>query len=329
MTRSFLKASLLVASIATATSNASAQYEVLFPGSTVGGDESRGAGFLFMGLGQYNLNTALAHSVWTDTILRQEWAIEANAQYHARAYARQKQQKALSTSRSLAEIQARQLSRPEPSDIYRGDALNAVVREIADLTRMSPSLLRATKVPVPGGSVDRAPWLLAQDGVVISTTRLTNRKEWPVLLREPAFDRAFDAYHKAIDAAMEAAARGTLGAGDIDSVDRALDGLRTRISDLTPSSHPESVRDARTFLDGLVSSARFLHAVRSGKLLAELEGYGGTTAGDLVEFVTRSRLQFAPATTPQERDLYAMLHPLLVRQRDLLRADGNTSVTAN
>jgi hypothetical protein len=329
MSRYVLTVSLTAVLFTTATRPASAQDYFLYPGSTVAGDADRGAGFFLIGLGQYNLNTAIACSIWTETVFKQEAAIEANAQYHAQAYSQKQQRKATGTSQSLEAIRARLNERPEPADIYRGDALNVLVREIAGLTRMSPSLLRATRVAIPGGSVDRAPWLLVQSGVVISTTRLTNRKEWPVLLREPAFDGAFAAYHGVVDSAMEAAARGTLRLNEVEAVDRAIGRLQIMISDQSPRSHPEALRDARTFLEGLERSSRFLHTVRSGRLLAEIEAYGGTSAGDLVEFMTRSQLQFAPASTPQERDLYAMLHPLLVRQRDLLRSDGGPKASAN
>ncbi|QEH36262.1 hypothetical protein OJF2_48220 [Aquisphaera giovannonii] len=328
MSRFVLALSLAAALFTASARTAPAQY-VVYPGSTVGGDESRGAGLYLMGLGQYNLDAAYAHSVWTDTVLRQEWAIHDNARYWSRVHAERTRNKAAATSRSLEAIRNRLNTRPEPSDIDRGDALNALIREIAELSQMSPSLLNATKVAIPGGSVDGTPWLLAQDGVVLSTTRLTDRKEWPVLLREPAFDGAFAAYHAAIDAAMDAAARGELRPADVDAVDRTLDRLRRQLAGSAPAEHPEAVRDARTYLAGLADSARFLHTVRSGSLLAEIDGYGGTSAGDLVRFMTRSRLQFAPARTPRERELYATLHPLLVRQRDLLRPDGRERLGAN
>jgi hypothetical protein len=318
MFRSVLLAALGAAVVAVVSQTASAQVYYLFPGSTVEGDLERGAGFYLMGLGQYNLNTSFAYSMWTDTVLRQEAAIEAGARERARSFWWRQQRRVNAANEAYEAIRSRLSERPEPADILRGDALNVLVWEISRATRVSPSSLRAAKVAVPGGAIERAPLFLARDDVVISATRLTTRREWPLLLRGPGFDGAFSAYHRAIDLALESAGKGTLRLEAVDAVDQALVALRRRVVRLSPGCDPEKALDAETFLKDLTRAVKFLRAARAVAIFSRIEGYAGTTVGELVEFLTQSQLQFAPATTPQERELYASLHPLLASQRDLL-----------
>jgi hypothetical protein len=242
-----------------------------------------------------------------------------NRQYWDRV-AREKKRSADAQTTSLSRL----TDQPGDADITRGSALNALLRKLADQTTISPSSLRSVKVAVPGGTVEKAPLMFAAAGVVISAGRLAAHEGWPLLLRSPAFESERDEYDRAIDRALEDVSNGTLEGEAVTRVDLAIVQLSRRLKESGNDANPADVREAAEFLRRLSQTAQPLRSVKAERVLAGLMSYGGTTVDDLVEFLTRSKLQFSPAETPEERDLYRSLHRLLAQQWDAFKAKPDT-----
>lgn len=296
------------------------QYLVLYPGSTVHGDWTRGEGVFYMGLGQFNLHTAMALSIDSDRLIREATVMNLAAEQAARNERSRLANQIKRAKRAQSETLARHVEAPTVLDVSSGDALNALVRKLADLGGASPSTLRAATVPVPGGTIEQAPLMLASKGVTISRSRLLDRGEWPILLRTGTFDLAFREYRQAVEQALERANQLALRVEDVARVDQSAQALKGRLEKVAPEANPADAREARAFLRHVEHAVAFLHIPQAETALSEMLTYGGTTVGDLVEFLTRSKLQFSPAVTPSEQRLYRVLHPLLARQWQTLQA---------
>jgi hypothetical protein len=286
----------------------------------VAGDLGFGLGAYSTGLGIYNLDTAMGYSIWTDAVLRQNAARELGFWQQGRRYYLQRESRRKATVSTQRSNEARLTENPTESDVIRGDALNVLVRKIADLTVASPSMLRLARVRVPGGTIERAPLLLPSVGLIVSSTRLTARDEWPLIFRGPAFDRPVLAFHHAIDKALDAVSNGSLQPETVEAVALAVQQLEVTLTELPGGEAPPDRNEAYGFLRDLDRSVQFLRNVRAERVLNEVLTYGGTTVGDLIAFLTRSNLQFGPAETPAERDLYRALYPLLAQQYAILQS---------
>lgn len=309
----------LTVAIAIPSRGVQAQVEVLFPGATYAGDVLRGEGRFLDGAGRFNLNTATAISILTDTAMRQNFALEMQVRESSLRHRILLRREAERVGRAAAANRARLLESPSLSDVANGDALNILVREIAEKAGPSYSDLRALNVSVPGGTFVRAPLALASEGVVISRARMLARGEWPLLLREPGFDDSYSLYRRAVAEALDAVGRGVLRADSVDAVDAAVRSFTVRLDLIAPDRDKTDVIAAREFIRGLDVSSKCLRHPRAERILADMLNYGGTTVGELVDFMRRSRLLFSPAASDSERELYNALHPLLAEQFQSLR----------
>ena len=77
--------------------------------------------------------------------------------------------------------------------------------------------------------------------------------------------------------------------------------------------------DAKKQLNELKNSVDILKHQKVERTLGEIDRYSGTTVNDLRIFMHKYNLTFAPADSPEERQLYPDLHASLVQQRDKLK----------
>src|SRR5260370_36525704 len=127
-----------LATLAMGGGPARAQFNVIFPGSTVQGDVLNGLGTAAFGEGLYNLNTASADAIEADTWRRQN-------QYLYESYLERERQRSIRRTlrrrRNVAawgRIHERITENPELAAIHRGANLNALHRP-ASAAQVSPS----------------------------------------------------------------------------------------------------------------------------------------------------------------------------------------------
>jgi hypothetical protein len=309
--------------------NAAAQFYVIGPGSTIGGDILRGDGVSAFGWGWYNYLTPLGRAVDADTSLR----LNAAA---ARSYAEQVVYRGARLEHREARVRdaigsryRRYLEAPSDADVVRGDALNALAHRLTG-PGSSPSALRRTAVSLPAGAAASAPLSLPRAGVMIAPARLKADGPWPAPLNGPDFAPGRLAYHEAVGASLRGAAAGAVPTESVAAVDRALGNLRRGLEVQEGAPSAETNR-ARAFLGRLDRAARALHDPDAAAALGAVEGGSVTTVGGLLELMRYHHLQFGPAETPAEGALYRELHAALARQRAAVMAvrdPGRTGLPA-
>jgi hypothetical protein len=311
-----------LATLAMGGGPARAQFNVIFPGSTVQGDVLNGLGTAAFGEGLYNLNTASAGAIEADTWRRQN-------QYLYESYLERERQRSIRMTlrrrRNVAawgRIHERITENPELADIYRGDTLNALNR-LVSVARISPSERRLTRIGVPGGLLQRIPLVHVPTKSVISLARLDVSKDWPLLLRTPTFDGLRRRYEVAVDEVLAQIAVRELTLPAINALERAVDDLRDAFEGNSLLANPIDRNDTVDFLDRLAETTRTLRTPGIDRDLSDLMGYLGTTVSDLLTFMEQRELRFGRAESTSERALYEELYPLLVQYRDQLiaRAD--------
>jgi hypothetical protein len=289
----------------------------VFAGSTPEGDWARGVGLAAYGMGLYNINTAAANSIEADTWMRLNQYIYESAREQARIHrlrlALEQQRRTQAREKRSLQI----IDHPEPADIYRGDTLNALAWAIGAM-RIQHSAQRMSRVSLPGGSLEKVPLVHASTRTVFSLARLDVKGRWPVLLRDPSFAQARHQYETSIDVVLSQVTGRKLSRQALDALEQAVATLMLELGAVSSQANPVDRRVAEEFLEQLSETARTLRHPHAESVLAEVMDYWGTSVADLLTFLERNDLQFGPAKTPAERELYEKLHTLLVEHRGRL-----------
>jgi len=318
-----IRLTIVVVAVLSAAGEARAQYGYGYPygyggygwggwGSTPGSSMVRGLGMFSMGRGLYNLNTAQARSINTNTAMRwNNWlfqATQANAERHA-ARVKAKEER---TIKLQAEIQDRLRNHPEQRDITDGDALNVLLDVLLNPATADTSL-QQIKTPLRHDVIHDIPFEYASEGMTVCLDRMTMDGQWPLALRVEAFGPERERLRKAVAAALEEDKEGNLEPETIQAVQAAIDQLRLKFEKIVPQDSPDYIpaQDTIKAMNGLT---KMLYSPMMEKILAELEDYQGTTLGDLLGFMQAFNLRFAPANSYRQRQIYLRLYPMLAEQ---------------
>lgn len=304
--------------VALAGTNADAQYN--YPGgyggygwggwgSTAQGSMASGMGYFNSGRGMYNLDTAQAASINTDTVTRWNQSVfqsqqAANQRYAARQNADLKQ-----INTAQARIHDRLRNNPETLDITDGDALNEILTTLLD-PAVSGSGLRSIKTPIRPELIQDVPFELASEGMTICLGEMTRKEKWPLALSVDALAAERDAVSKAIATAVKEDEAGDLKPKTIEAVQDAVDKLKQKFAAVVPKTSPDYV-PAEQHIKALAGIAKMLYSPKMEKILAELDDYQGTTLGELLTFMQAFNLRFAPANSYRQRSIYLKLYPML------------------
>jgi hypothetical protein len=268
-----------------------------------------------MGFGQFNLATAMANSINTDTAIKwnQYVYLSIEEDLHKKYLHRMahKERNDANYRQNLRRI----LEKPDQADLRSGDALNFVLMQLID-PRISPSNYRNAVVNIPGETIRKIPFLYASRMATFSMERLIGKRDWPLSLRGAEFEKERKAYERAIDAAIEQDIEGKLSGGAVRAVEGAVNDLNNKIDQTIPESRTTDITQARNFARRLADVPRMLREGAVEKVIAEIETYPGTSVGDLVQFMQRHNLRFGVAESPDENVLYATLFDNLVQQRE-------------
>ncbi len=314
-------ASLLVV-IALAVIPPIASAQVIFPGSTPQGDYLRGVGIAAAGLGIYNYDTAAANRINTGTAILWNNYVEAVSQYQSDKYWHRRKRLADQRNRYLGQILDRIRNRPEFRDVQNGDSLNDLLTQLLN-PAISPSSFRAKPVPLEVDVVRRIPFKLDKENLVFSMRRITaqGKDKWPPALQDPQFASERRGYERALDAVLEEQIEGQMTIDTIRKLDTAVDMLIRKLDQVLTPSREKLYLEAKNRLTDFKKAAQNLFESHNIQLaMGDLDRYGGATVYDLVKFMKDHKLGFAPAATPDERDLYPMLYATLNEQLGYLQS---------
>jgi hypothetical protein len=287
-------------------------------GSTVQGSIARGLGAFAAGAGVYNLSTAQANAINTDTVMRWNSAVwEAQHALNASNYARRLRRKAR-VNLAQARIYDRLRNHPNSSDVTNGDALNVVLDELTN-PKVSSAALRTIREPLNRDLIQNIPFQYASEMATICLHDMTAEDGWPPALRTATFTPEKKALHAAIQTALKEDEEGELTPETIQKVSDALNRLHAKLDQTVPESSPDYLPALR-HLKALAGLVRILHSPQVEEIIAALEKYDGTTLGDLLAFMHVFNLRFAPARSFRQKQIYQQLYTQLVDQRDALYA---------
>jgi hypothetical protein len=310
-------ASLVTAAVlATASASAFAQYPPGYGGygwggwgSTPGGDIARGLGTYAAGAGAYNLNTAQAYAINSDTVMR--WNEAAWEMQHSinQAYYRRQVQRRIDIDKAQAAIYSRLKDNPDEHDIEDGDALN-VQLDILVNPKVYMSTIGMLRTPISRAMIREIPFEYASEGYTFSLNQMTEEDGWPPALRESIYAPYRKKVHDAMAAAVEEDVKGMLTPPTIKKASDAVTELRKRFEKEVPPESPDYL-PARDFMKGLAGLVRMLHSPEMEEAIAGLEKAPNTTVGDLLGFMHAYNLRFAPAKTRRQVQIYQEIYPVL------------------
>jgi hypothetical protein len=296
---------------------AQAQFFGMGAGSTLQGDYLRGVGFAAWGEGVYNLYTAQANSINTDTYIRWNEYVQDCYKLMSKEYNERNRAIMAKTTLALKQRRERYRNNPHELDLMTGNALYMLLEELRD-PKISESSFRSVSVPLPVDMIRKIPFKLNERNEKFSMERLSVRGKgkWPVALQGEAFALYRKAYERAVDKALEQALEGKAEIATIEKIGEAVDGLRQKLREVVRADDQRAQSEAVVRLDELEATVRQFKTHGVQMALAEIDKYSGTTVYDLKAFMQKYNLQFAEAKTPEERMLYLDLYTALKLQAD-------------
>jgi hypothetical protein len=314
MARSILWALLIPILMATPVG---AQPTIITAGSTPEGDYLRGVGIAAQGMGQFNLLTAEADAINTQTAMTWNDYVFAATKSQSRELAQRKAYERAKHAEEYKAIQKRYLENPEALDVRTGNALNVILEQLKN-PKISDSSYRSAEVSLPVDLVRRIPFKLGEKNETFSMDRLSlkGKAKLPPALQDPQFRRNLRAYERVLNDAMEQAIDGKMTFAAIEAVDKAVDDLVIKLNEVVTPSRDRLYMEAKQKLDELRKVVQLLKTHKVQQAFVEIDKYHGTTVNDLRLFMQRHNLRFATAETLDERTLYPELYASLAIQRD-------------
>lgn len=301
--------------------------------STVGGDVARGMGVFAAGAGQYNVNTAQARSINTQTAMNmneymyQSFQI-AQQQYYAKTAAKKEQ-----TNMTIQELENRHLYAPNEGDVISGDALNAILNQLHN-PNVPNSVMDnlGTDLVLSGDMIKLIPLKFAQKGVIISIDRLAVEDGWPLPLLGADFKNLRTKYESFVKKAKDLPDDQTVADEEIIAAIDLVNQMRqTAQADVQSGklSGPD-YGQAEKFLKGLAGMLQMARQPDIRKVLRQAAQKPQVKISNAVAFMEVFNLQFGVARTPEEKALYTQsLYPMLRDLRDRMEKElGNKIPTA-
>ena len=282
--------------------------------ATAEGDLARGMGAYAEGMGFYNKQSAVARSIDTDTVMRWNQFVHESQMNSNRLRQRRQADARDRNTRLTDERQKRLREYPDPSDIHRGDALNAALDDIDD-PRVYAKALQGAKVKIGGENIRQIPFRYASAAITFSIHQLA-KGPLPASLLTPEFQ----ADRKALQALDQQITEQIADGKDPDpaTVQKLLAVIyaaEEKAAKILPRNS-RARNEADRYLKGLHGLVGMLETPAIDVILAGVENRPDATLGELLNFMTAFNLRFGVASTPQQREVYNALYPKLVRLRN-------------
>jgi hypothetical protein len=292
-------------------------------GQTVQGSIAKGMGVYAMGAGQYNLDTAQAASINSDTAMR--WnqyiynsRIESQKMYHSKM-ARDEEKNRVNGDA----VRERLRNNPNSVDISRGNALNVALDELIDPKVFPKATYYGHKIKLGGETIRDIPFAYASAAISTSVHQLMNGGP-PPSLKAAAFDADRAAMKPLADELRKQGAEG--GQHDSATIEK-LKGMILALRPKVEATYPKNSRErneAEKYLKAVYGLLSMFETPAVNVLLAGVEKRPEATLGDLLGFMAAYNLRFGVAETPRQKDIYRTLYPMLAKLRDDTVTPGGT-----
>jgi hypothetical protein len=283
--------------------------------STVAGDQLRGAGVFAAGAGQYNVDTAQARSINTQTAMQANEYLYESFQIARQNYYKKVAAKKNLDDKAIAQMEQNHLYNASEDDVINGDAMNAMLHQFANPNVPSSVTSNAgTDLTISGDAVKEIPFKFATDGIVISLDRLSAQDQWPLPLLGDDFAQYRDQYAKLV---AEVKGRPE-GAPVPDS--KIVQGI-TILSNMRDKAHRtlkgRDFAQSENYLKGLLGMLQMVRQPDIKQVLAQASKFKTIPIANLVAFMEVFNLEFGTAKSPQEKSLYMQaIYPQIKELRD-------------
>ena len=196
---------------------------------------AQGMGHFYQGLGIFNAQTAIAHSIDADTVMRWNDDLHHANDEALRRYVAKRRENSRNIRAQNDAINTRIRDNPTVRDIEMGDALNAAVNQLTD-PKVSSAALRAAGVPIEAKIIQEIAFRNAGAAVVIVLSQIRTVTKWPAALDTPRFSLEKKSFEVIVDQAVKEDE-----AGDVSS-----DTLKTAynfVNRLAPILRPNPLRE--------------------------------------------------------------------------------------
>ena len=315
MPRVMIAAAIVLASFGT---SARAQFNFVGPGSTPQGDYLRGVGVASFGIGIGDLFEAQATAINTNTWMTLNEYIYESITHENQVNAQHRHALIVMHKEAYDAVRKRILERPEARDVTRGDALNAVLKQMND-PRIQESTSKSVDVQLSSDEVRRIPFKLGSKGVErFSIARLTAKgaSKEPIAFQDRRFDFERKKFEHALAEVLEEQYRKAVQKQSIDALARTVDDLERRLDQVFGPSQETRYIEGKNRLKEMRKTVEMLKFTAIERALGDLDRYGGTTVNDLRVFMQKHQLEFADAENPDEIGLYPELYAKLVAHKD-------------
>ena len=154
--------------------------------SSLEGDVAMGMGAFAAGAGFYNLQTAQADAINTDTVMRWNQSMYQAQQNSLGHYAARLKAEHARNLKDRAAIHDRLRNNPSTRDITDGDALDVLLDDFQN-NAVSATTIGQIKTPLAPALIAEIPFEYASEGMTICLNRMTLDETWPLALRVEAF----------------------------------------------------------------------------------------------------------------------------------------------
>jgi hypothetical protein len=300
-----------------------AEAQFVFPGgygnygmSQWGADPSAGymagLGSFARGKGSYLVDKAQADAINVDTMAKWNKALRAR-----QAHVHEEQQK------EAARRDAARAERVERMNLRDGTTLNNLLAQIFDIDPTAARTGRAN-APIGKSALREIPFEWDSEAISLCLDQMSGANSLPAPLMAPAYAEERDALQKAVHAAMEEDAKGTVSRETTKRINEAVAAFRAKFMKNT-SRFDLGYDDALSYFTTTASLSRLLNDPSMKKFLEKLGNNEERTVGDLVSFMDAYNLRFGPATSDRQLEIYNRLVPILTAIRDSVKTEGFTA----
>jgi len=296
-------------------------------GSTVQGSVAAGMGNFAAGAGSYNVQTAQARSINTQTAMQfNDYMYAVNKQNAATNLARRQQQQK-NVNESADATYKRLHDNPDPQDIHTGDALNIILTELVNPKVYTQVVQKAT-MPIDSQLVKNINFQHAANMILISLGDVSSRGVPDALATSPNFETDRQAIRAIVaKGRQEASSSNQVSPETLTNFRAAVQAAKDKADTLFAQGTRQR-DEADNFLKALLGLSRMLERPDIEEFLKGLNRYPTTTMGHLVTFMHSFNLRFGVAKMPEQEAAYDQIYPMLVQLRDQAQAQGPNPMTA-
>ncbi len=295
------------------------------------GSIARGMGYFAQGVGQYNLNTAQANSINTDTYMRWNEYLYAAHLEGARRHAALVNADATKTKAAYNEYRKALQDHPTSHDVENGEALNAALDQLSD-PRIASSSLKIATAPIDAKVIKDIPFHNASEAVTIVLNQVKAARVWPASLTGDRFIADKQAFDELAEKAPKEDEVGEISAETLNKAHALIESLKGKLA-AQPLATVQEQQEATRFVKTLAGLVKMLEKPDTKEALDQLRMVKSTTLGNLLAFMHVYNLRFGPAKTPRQRLIYDQIWPALDEVRDRVmkesKIDENATAAAN